>query len=84
MKKSKKKSNTICPECYIDINCSFGFGLPKPGDLTICAYCQSVLKFTDTMSLEMYKTFDQLDEEEKQTLLETINLMQQIMNRENN
>lgn len=43
---------------------------PTPGDLTICAYCQSVNQFTETLTLRRLppEDFSQLDIEDRKAI----------------
>lgn len=50
-----RHSPTTCPDCGTRIDASTsiteGGPVPKPGDLTLCAECQSVLTFTSVEPL---------------------------------
>lgn len=54
MKSVYVKSNPSCPVCHANLSAvgSPNGDMPKPGDITICAYCASVLTFTDGLGLE--------------------------------
>jgi hypothetical protein len=43
-----------CPWCDVDLDGVFGPDdtPPKPGDLTVCIYCQGVAQFGDDLTLE--------------------------------
>lgn len=45
-----------CPKCGVSLDAatdaSGGDAEPRPGDVTICFYCQSVLEFTEEMEFE--------------------------------
>ena len=59
------KTRPNCPTCnkLLDGFNSMEKGeKPKPGDLTICAYCSEVLQFTDDMHLKVadHKVIEQV------------------------
>ena len=61
-----KTKETHCPicECKLDDASAMQEGtVPKPGDVTICLYCQGVLEFDENMDLieANYETLIELD-----------------------
>jgi hypothetical protein len=49
-----KHKMTLCPACGNQLDACFGVEhdeIPKPGDLTICAYCAEPLVFTRDLRL---------------------------------
>jgi hypothetical protein len=56
-----------CPNCGIKINASHNKSneSPKPGDVTICCKCRSILQFDEAMGLEMapQSVIDEVNEE---------------------
>ena len=56
MKDHKVKTAPVCPACHEGLDRALnpvGEQGPRPGDLSICAYCRSFLAFTDAMSLRL-------------------------------
>jgi hypothetical protein len=54
MKTHKTNDNSICLQCLKVLDAATGVDhddVPKVGDITICAYCATVGKFDENMSL---------------------------------
>lgn len=63
-----------CPSCHEEVEMSTSIdsdAVPKPGDISLCAYCGSVNMFSDDMALiELPKVlFDTFDEETQNMIL---------------
>jgi hypothetical protein len=59
----EKLKNTVCPQCNAPLDGATGItkptSIPKAGDLTICGYCLSALKFNSDLSLQILP-FDEI------------------------
>lgn len=76
-----KIDDDICPNCKSVLNTCTGVNSdqnPSPGDITICFYCGSVLKFNDDMTLLELTTEDYVTMP-KDALFEIIMVQQQII-----
>lgn len=76
-----KINDDICPNCKSVLNACTGVNSeqnPSPGDITICFYCGSVLKFSDDMTL-VEPTIDDYVAMPKDGLFEIIMIQQQII-----
>lgn len=40
-----------CPNCLALLDATTGYGIPSPGDLSICYRCGVISRFTEDMSL---------------------------------
>ncbi len=50
-----------CPTCHASLDGvtdPMGENTPRPGDFTICAYCQEILTFTDELGLRYLEEED--------------------------
>lgn len=57
-----------CPRCYNVLNASSSLDkdiTPDPGDLTICAYCGTVLEFDENLHFFVFEDVDSLDAKTK-------------------
>lgn len=54
MESTMLKTNPLCPKCKSDLsgasNVSPGRVAPRDGDITVCIYCSTVLKFVEALS----------------------------------
>lgn len=52
---TKRIPQTACPSCNIELDAAEGVtdpnAIPKPGDVTVCFYCSTVLEYTEDMQL---------------------------------
>lgn len=68
-------ADTVCPHCENKIeactNMQAAGGGPKPGDLTLCAYCAAALIFTDGLGVRPATPDDlaDLDDESRASLV---------------
>lgn len=75
-----------CPVCFHRLDaaaCIEEDAHPKPGDLTVCFYCATLLRFDDQLrhvKLE-HGEFSQLAPLERRTLLRARNLVQRLRRR---
>lgn len=55
MEKRRLLNNPHCPNCKKLLDSftavSVSGSVPKPGDITVCLYCSTVLQFSDDLSL---------------------------------
>lgn len=54
MKTTLISPENICPSCYRQLDAAADpedSYVPKANDLTVCIYCQEILKFTDNMAI---------------------------------
>ncbi len=63
----------LCPQCGTLLNAAStleGRFTPKPGDVTVCAYCSTFLKFDEFMFLRILpdEEFEKLEKVEKEQL----------------
>lgn len=68
------KSRPRCPHCneLLDrATSTFQEGQPDPGDFSICAYCNAILRYTEDMQLRIPSEdeFDSVPEELQQQIL---------------
>ena len=64
------KTKPVCPKCETLLDGFTGVdntNSPESGDITICAYCTTILKFTDNMGVDIM-TAKELDEIPKEEL----------------
>lgn len=68
------ESKPHCPKCNTTLDGGMGIeditARPKPGDITICVYCESLLCFTDDLQLRAmtFKERIELPEETQRAL----------------
>jgi hypothetical protein len=51
----------LCPTCQATLDGvtdPAGENTPRPGDFTVCAYCQEILTFTDELGLRLLEEED--------------------------
>lgn len=69
-----------CPVCFHLLDaatCASGDATPKPGDLTVCLYCTTFLKFNEQLRHVTLQDgeFSKLGEIERRTLVRARNLI---------
>jgi hypothetical protein len=69
-----------CPVCFHPLDaatCATGDARPEPGDLTVCLYCTTFLRFDDQLRHVKLQDgeFSQLDAVERRTLVRARNLI---------
>jgi hypothetical protein len=73
IKTSETADQDHCPACGEELGSATGVGKPKPGDVSVCAYCEALMVFNDDMTVRL------MTEEEKRGLSTDGRAMLEIM-----
>jgi hypothetical protein len=71
---------TKCPTCSKKLDASNGPGAPEEGDLSVCAYCLTMLRYGPGLALRELRPeeFDALHADERAALIKARNLLASI------